>query len=53
MTLPKEVKNGENGPELTDGGQYLGDFKDDQMNGNGQFTFADGSEYLGEFKDGV
>lgn len=53
LILPKEVKNTENGPEIVDGGQYLGEFVADQMHGNGQFNFADGSEYIGEFKDGV
>ena len=35
----------------SDGSVYVGEFKDDQLNGQGTFTSADGSVYVGEFKD--
>ena len=34
------------------GNEYVGEFKDDERNGQGTYTFADGSKYVGEFKDG-
>jgi hypothetical protein len=34
------------------GNQYVGDFKNDEKNGHGTYTFADGDKYTGEFKDG-
>ena len=30
----------------------MGDFVDDQMHGNGTFTFPDGSEFIGRFANG-
>ena len=34
-----------------DGRKYVGEFKDNNRNGQGTFTFPDGEEYVGEFKD--
>ena len=34
------------------GGEYCGDFENDQMHGDGTFNFPDGSVYVGQFKDG-
>jgi hypothetical protein len=36
---------------FTDGRRYVGEFKDDKLNGQGTITFADGGRYVGEFKD--
>ena len=33
-------------------GNYVGEFKDGYMNGQGTATFEDGNKYVGEFKDG-
>ena len=33
------------------GDKYVGEFKDNQRNGQGTFTFAEGSKYVGEYKD--
>lgn len=33
-------------------GVYIGEFYEDQMHGNGTFTFSDSSEYIGRFKNG-
>ena len=38
---------------LPDGVKYIGEGKDDLMNGQGTFTFNDGAKYVGEFKDGI
>ena len=32
-----------------DGRVYTGDWKDDQMSGNGRYTSSDGTVYQGEF----
>ena len=32
--------------------RYEGEYKDDQKNGRGVFTYASGDRYEGEFKDG-
>ena len=37
--------------EWDDGDKYIGEFKDDNMHGQGTYTFADGEKYVGEFKD--
>ena len=34
------------------GGEFCGDFENDQMHGDGTFNFPDGSVYTGQFKDG-
>ena len=34
------------------GWKYVGEWMDDQRNGQGTFTFSDGKKYIGEFKDG-
>jgi len=34
-------------------GDYVGEFKEDEMQGNGCFTMEDGSEYIGEFEEGL
>ena len=40
-----------------DGGKYVGEFKDDLVNGQGTntvkapYTYANGDKYVGEFKD--
>ena len=34
-------------------GVYIGEFKEDEMHGNGTFTFTDGSEYIGRFANGL
>ena len=34
-------------------GLYVGEFQNDEMHGNGTFTFSDGSEYIGEFENGL
>ena len=35
-----------------DGSKYVGEWKDDGMNGQGTYTWSDGAKYVGEFKDG-
>ena len=35
------------------GNEYVGEFKNNEMNGQGTYTFADGSKYVGEFKNGL
>ena len=37
---------------LPNGGKYVGEFLDNQFNGNGTLTFPDGDEYKGEWKEG-
>ncbi len=34
------------------GDKYIGEFKDDKLNGQGTYTFSNGEKYVGEFKDG-
>ena len=36
---------------FSDGGKYVGEWKDDKKHGQGTYTFADGDKYVGEFKD--
>jgi len=36
-----------------DGGQYVGEWKDDKMHGKGTFNYTDGSKYVGEWKDSI
>lgn len=40
------------GTYTVDGDKYVGEFKDDKLNGQGTYTYADGTKYVGEFKDG-
>jgi hypothetical protein len=35
-----------------DGSTYVGQWKDDKMNGRGIYTSPDGTRYEGEWKDG-
>ncbi len=35
-----------------DGDNYIGEYKDDKMHGQGTYTYASGAKYVGEFKDG-
>ena len=37
---------------MANGDKYVGEFKNDMIQGQGTFTFADGEKYVGEFKDG-
>ena len=39
--------------EAAHGGEYSGDFANDQMHGNGTFEFPDGSSYVGRFQEGL
>ena len=34
-------------------GIYVGEFENDEMHGNGSFSFPNGSEYIGEFENGL
>jgi len=34
-----------------DGGTYIGEFKDDKINGLGSYTGPDGVEFSGKWKD--
>ena len=36
---------------MINGTKYVGEFKDNQMNGIGTLTYTDGTQYVGEFKD--
>ena len=36
----------------TNGGKYVGEWKDDKKNGQGTYNHADESKYIGEWKDG-
>jgi hypothetical protein len=35
----------------SDGGKFVGEFKDDKYNGQGTYTWPDGRKYVGEWKD--
>ncbi len=35
-----------------DGDKYVGEFKDDEYDGQGTYTFPSGAKYVGEYKDG-
>ena len=37
---------------LPDGGNYVGESKNGEPNGQGTMTLSDGGNYVGEFKDG-
>ena len=36
-----------------DGSKYIGEWKDDEMHGQGTYTYANGDKYVGEYKDGT
>ena len=36
---------------FADGATYVGEYKNDKINGQGTYTYADGDTYVGEFKD--
>ena len=44
--------NGQGTQTFSDGGKYVGEFKDGKRNGQGTETFSDGVKYVGEYKDG-
>ncbi len=37
---------------FADGSKYVGDFKDGQRTGSGEYSWSDGGRYVGDFKDG-
>jgi len=37
--------------DFPSGNKYVGQWKDNQKNGQGSFTFADGEKYVGQYKD--
>jgi len=37
---------------LSDGGKYVGEFKNGKPNGQGTMTLPDGTKYIGEWKHG-
>ena len=39
--------------EWDTGDKYVGEWKDDNMNGQGTYYYASGDEYIGEIKDGI
>ena len=48
----ERIINGQGTHWLSDGGKYVGEFKNGKFNGQGTITFLDGNKYVGEFKDG-
>jgi len=34
------------------GNKYVGEWKDDELHGQGTYTFASGAQYVGEYRDG-
>ena len=40
------------GTYIADGQKYVGEWKDDEKNGQGTNTWPDGEKYVGEYKDG-
>ena len=36
---------------FADGNKYVGEWKDDNKNGQGTYTWANGEKYVGEWKD--
>ena len=47
-----DCKNGFGTAVFTNGGKYVGEWKDGKQHGQGTVTKADGSQYSGEFKEG-
>jgi len=45
-------KNGQGTEALTNGREYVGEFKDGKRNGQGTFTFATGRKYAGQWENG-
>ena len=39
------------GTETFDNGNYVGEWKDNKMHGQGTYTYTNGEKYVGEFKD--
>ena len=39
------------GTETFDNGNYVGEWKDNKMHGQGTYTYTNGDKYFGEFKD--
>ena len=39
--------------DLTHPKQYIGDFREDKRNGNGEYYFANGNHYKGGFVNGL
>jgi hypothetical protein len=37
---------------MTNGWEYIGEYRDGKRNGQGTVTWSDGVKYVGEFKDG-
>jgi hypothetical protein len=37
---------------FADGTKYVGEFRDNQIDGHGRETWPDGKKYVGEFRDG-
>ena len=38
---------------FVNGEKYVGEFKNEQLNGQGTYTFSSGAKYVGEYKDGL
>jgi len=47
-----DCNNGLGTATFSNGGKYVGEFKDGEANGLGTETFSNGRKYVGEFKDG-
>ncbi len=46
-----DCKDGQGTMTLSDGGKYVGEFKNSKPHGRGTYVFPDGSKYDGEFKN--
>jgi len=47
-----DCQDGQGTMITSDGGKYVGEFKDGLPNGQGILTYSDGEKYEGNFKDG-
>jgi hypothetical protein len=47
-----DCQNGQGTITYSDGGKYVGEWKDGKRNGQGTMTLSDGQKYVGEWKDG-
>jgi len=51
------LKNGQGtltyGKGKSEGGKYVGEWKDGKQHGHGTYTYSNGNKYVGEFKDGL